>query len=240
MIHPLEDTEEITYAISTVPRKTNYIDFTIQDSGVERFSIFVGMKDYRYVDKYRQQHNLYIMPSSEWEGIESYNLTRKASYNYWRCLTMGRRTRGGLIVFEDDVKFAKGWKKRFDKALKEAKSIFKDNFMITLYVHTPMIPRGYHFGNTYEIYDTDSFFGTQAVYFTDRTRMAFAEYLKEKAIDKPGAPYDMELRMFCHSSGAKIVATTPSLVQHIGKESTGLGGFHQAAQFYPVLPESQE
>lgn len=237
----LEDTEEITYSISTVPRNTNYIDKTIAGSYTNKnFSIFVGMKDYRYVDKYRQQHSLYIMPSSEWEGIEDFSLSRRASYNYWRCLSMGRRTKGGLIVFEDDIQFALGWEKRFHKALVEAKKLFKDNFIITLYVHTPMIPRGYEFGNTYEIYDIDAFFGTQAVYFTDRTRIAFAEYLKRNAIDRPGLPYDMELRMFCHSTGAKIIATTPSLIQHVGLETTGLGGFHQAKQFFPVLPEAQE
>lgn len=236
-----EDTEEITYSISTVPRKANYIDRTIANSYTDKnFSIFVGEKDYRYVDKYRDRHNVYIMPSSEWVNIEGFDIARRASYNYWRCLSMGRRTKGGLIVFEDDIQFAQGWEKRFHKALAASKGWFGDNFVLTLYVHAPMIRRGYEFGNVCEVYDIDAFFGTQAVYFTDKSRMGFAKYLHDNAIKRQGAPYDMELRMFCHSTGTKIIATTPSLVQHVGRESTGLGGFHQAEQFFPVLPEAQE
>jgi GR25 family glycosyltransferase involved in LPS biosynthesis len=138
------------------------------------------------------------------------------------------KERKGLLIFEDDVIVARGWETRLHDTVRELEVTNQGGFVLALYTAYPFTPAQGHF---YAPYPAKRFFGTQAMYYPEAIRRGFSEYLRANGVDRHVLPYDLLLRAYVQSHGISLYATVPSLAQHVGEISTGLGGPSQGGHF---------
>lgn len=146
---------------------------------------------------------------------------RDSQYNYSVAL---RQTTDGLII-EDDVKLCR----KFDQYLDKIKSdIPTKRYALALYSCYNW--NGYSDYEHIAKYPIDMFYGTQAMLYDIETARGFGEYLAQN-IGKE--PYDLALKTYIREIDPEVVlyATTKSLVQHMGVNTTGLGYHHQCFNF---------
>jgi hypothetical protein len=235
----------IDYAITTVQRPGGYIHKTMASLGPDLpLRLVVGCPDASYLDAYRCHPQVEIMdlPASQWEEMQKYKVHRRASWNYWRTLVLGakRSPCRGLAIFEDDVKLARGWRARLGATISRLESIAGTNFVLALYIARSGRPEARCVARSFQRYDIDNFWGTQGMYYTDSLRLAFANYLKAEGVDKFRIPYDILLKEFLKRRNIPLFVAVPTLVQHIGMVSTGLGNFHNTEWFADRLQRLSE
>lgn len=220
--------------IMTVARDQPYIYETLASLGPDcPVRLVVGSPDADYLDRYRSRPHVTIVEAApqEWEAIQGAGLHQRASWNYWRCLTRGGPAQGGLLIFEDDVRFARRWRTRLRQTVRALEAAHGQDFVLALYAPHDFVRDAYHRGQLFAEYPVPWFYGTQGMYFPAGVRAAFAAYLKRNGVDAFRVPYDLLLKDFLTERRVPLFATVPSLVQHTGVQTTGLGSFHQAAGF---------
>ena len=190
-----------------------------------------------------------LISSPDWAHFQNSSVHHRAVWNYWRSLTLGPKNlrRDGLLVFEDDVIPAQGWQRRFNDTVKQIEAQFGTRYVLALYRGRFSQSRTFYnsFRRTlsdclypeeqrayYASYPIGQFWGTQAMYYPEEIRIAFAEYLKINGVDAYRRPYDLLLKDYLETYGVPLFTTVPSLVQHIGEIGTGVGWkFHSARKF---------
>lgn len=139
-------------------------------------------------------------------------------YNYAQTLL---HTKEGLIV-EDDVQVSKNFCTHINEV---EKLIAEENSVVALYSFQPA-------GNDRKIELIEipvyNFRNTQAMMYPVDVAKAFGQHILNNLGKEP---YDHALRTFCRKNGLKLFATNYSLVQHIGRVTTGLGYHHRAKNF---------
>ena len=73
------------------------------------------------------------------------------------------------------------------------------------------------------------------MYYPEAIRRHFTEFIRSNGVDCYRVPYDLLLKEYLATEHIPLFATIPSLVEHIGTVSTGLGVFHKAGQFREVI-----
>lgn len=224
---------KLACAVSTISRPHDYLHSLLsQIRTAGPVHLVVGNPDRSYVQRYEgnYQYRIVEMTEADWAPFKESKVHHRATFNYWRCLDAGRRHSPdlGLLVMEDDIVPAKGWLARLANTVRQAEDRYAGRYIMALYTAYFLVPYG---SALYAIYPTRDFYGTQAIYFPSEVRDGFADFLQERGVEKNQAPYDMLLKDFAVESRTPILATTPSLFQHVGAESTGLGGFHKARNF---------
>ena len=237
---------DIDINVMTVSRPENYLMHTLNSLNPDwdpnhifhKANLVYGSPERSYLDRYEGTYEIIGFPQEEWDFIQDKDLRQRASWNYWRCLTQGIKHNNGVIVFEDDVKFAKGWRKRLEKTIDQIERLYAQDYVLSMYACYPF--SGYRHGLLYENYSIPGFYGTQGMYFTEKTRLGYGEYIKQYGVDSYHTPYDLLLKEYLNKNHIKLFATTPSIVQHMGANTTGLGHFHQATYYLEELPEANE
>ncbi len=139
-------------------------------------------------------------------------------YNYVETLL---HTKDGLIL-EDDVRVSK----KFMQYLNEVEKLVPDEkSIVTLYSLKQWSNSG-----RFELIKlaASHFRNTQAMLYPVPVARAFGQHI----LNHFGAePYDHALGTFCRQHGIKLFAVNYSLVQHIGKITTGLGFHHQSRNY---------
>lgn len=226
----------IDLIISTVCREENYLDATLKSLNTDQpinintpLSLVVGSPDTTYLNHHQSCPGVTVveMGPNIWAWIKNNSVFHRASWNYYRCLTQCVRGTRGALIFEDDVQFAHGWRPRLDCTLTTLEERYGTDFVLAVYAPLEL---AFH-GQLYAEYPRRRFFGTQGVYYPAKTRDRFAKYLKAHGLVANKKGYDYLLRDFLLQADLPLFATTPSLVQHIGKKTTGLGVWHQAPGF---------
>ena len=142
-----------------------------------------------------------------------------------RSIFPGRGACVGRLVFEDDVKFATGWRDRFLQTLDELYTAHGPHFILSLYSPHDAVNSAWLETEQLAVpYATAAFMGTQGVYFPEPVRRDFADYLRIYGVDDNLMPYDCLLENYCEQCQVPLFATVPSLVQHVGVQTTGLSG----------------
>ena len=247
--------DKMTVAVCTLSREGNYLEDTLSSLTHERpfradrpVFLVLGSPASAYVAHYRQVSGVSLvdMGPSTWAWIENLALRRRATWNYYRCLTQPAGGAGGTLVIEDDVRFARGWLPRLAATVAALKESAGD-FALSLYCPWDFPRAAYLEGRLYAEYPLERFYGTQAVYYTAKTRQGFAAYLKKHGVVANREPYDVLLWQYLSEAGLPLFAAAPSLVQHRGTQSTGLGVWHDAPSFQedvtgplPETPRSAE
>jgi hypothetical protein len=90
----------------------------------------------------------------------------------------------------------------------------------------PTLSRGKH----YYSYPAHWFYGTQCCIYTRQVASDLADFISLHGTLKNDAPYDILAKeYFC--AWQNVYTTHPSLVQHVGWTSSGLGAMHQSPAF---------
>lgn len=228
--------DEINLVITTVCREEKYLDATLTSLSSEYpirrdqpVSLVVGSPVTTHLNCYRSQPGIVVVEMGQyaWDWIKNNSLRQRATWNYYRCLTQCIGERGTLIL-EDDVRFACGWRVRMDRTIATLESRLDSRFMLTIYDPWKCDPKG---NCLYAEYPRARFTGTQGVYYPANMRQGFAQYLKVKGVIRNKNHYDYLLRDYLIQEDIPLFATTPSLIQHMGRNTTGLGAWHQAPGF---------
>jgi hypothetical protein len=229
----------IDVAIMTVSRPTPYIYKLIDSLGAQfPLRLVVGSRDIGYLKRYRSSPFIKIVRPgiTEWWRFKKRIVHHRASWNYWRTLTLGFKDpdRKGLLVLEDDVVPCQGWEKRFHETVRQIEARHDGLYALALF--DSIIPaRPKNDGGYYVPYLANIFYGTQAMYYPDAVRAGFADYLKQRGVDSYRTPYDLLFKEYARKEGVMLFSSVPSLFQHVGETSTGLGRFHQASDFHPII-----
>ena len=194
--------------------------------------LFVGSDDAEYLDLLHGNPRLTVhpMPAGDWAAIADWPVMRRFSYNYWRCLDHFAARGEGVCLCEDDVVYAEGFWGRLAEAVAEADASLGE-YVLALYSYwdfgaDPGLARGRHLA----AYPAASFFGTQAVYYTPGAAAAHAAHLRDRGLGDSQTPGDHVIRDLCVAR-QDLYVTRASLVQHVGRVSTGLGYFHASPSF---------
>jgi hypothetical protein len=243
----------IDISFSTVYRAENYLAATLESFAEDLpigpgnpIRLVVGSPDASHLMPYRTWPGVEIieMGPSVWGWIQNFALRHRATWNYYRCLTHNRLGRRGSLILEDDVQCARGWRARLEATIADLERRHGGDFVLSIYD-----PVGWQSDTNCCLcanYEPARFYGTQGVYFTAKTRAEFAKYLKRRGVVGNEGHYDQLLRDYALDTGQPIFACTPSLLQHRGHTTTGLGPYHHAPNFVddvrglPVCEERQQ
>lgn len=229
--------DKINLVITTVCREEKYLDATLTSLSSEYpirrdqpVFLVVGSPVTTYLDCYRSQPGIMVveMGPNAWAWIKNNRLRHRATWNYHRCLTQYAGGERGTLILEDDVKFACGWRLRLDITIAALESRYGSEFVLTIYDPYKCAP-----GESclYTEYPRERFTGTQGVYYPAGVRQDFAKYLRTTGVIANKNHYDYLLRDYLLQEDLPLFATTPSLIQHMGRNTTGLGVWHQAPGF---------
>lgn len=235
--------DSIDVVITTVPRPAEYVHDLVSSLSPLPVHLVAGAVECDYLKRHEGNYRIRIVPPkpADWERIRTKGVHHRACWNYWRCLVTPARasTRKGLLVLEDDVRPAQGWDSLLQLTIAEVEArIGGAGYVLALYVPIRCLPISSIPAAHYTKYPVRRFFGTQAMYFPERVSRGFAQFLKSNGVDRFRRPYDLLLREFVLNTGLQLLATVPSLFQHVGRVSTGLGGFHQSPYFREVATEN--
>lgn len=229
--------DKINLAITTVCREEKYLEATLKSVSSEYpirsdqpLFLVVGSPVTTHLDTYRTQPGVAVveMGPNTWAWIKDNNLRQRATWNYHRCLTQCTGGERGTLLLEDDVQFARGWRERLDKTIVVLESRFGLRFVLTIYDPYGWQPKEHCL---YADYPHEHFTGTQGLYYPAKMRQGFAQYLKVKGVIRNKNHYDYLLRDYLIQEDIPLLAASPSLIQHMGRKTTGLGTWHDAPGF---------
>eukprot|EP00741_Cyanophora_paradoxa_P005572 tig00000911_g5402.t1 len=180
------------------------------------------------------------------------HIRKRATFNYHRCLAVPRPPGAGVLVLEDDVVVREDFLLHLSTIAREIKALHGPRFVLSVYCpwHAPgpffPVPRSGSSSPPFAYPSVDfgdgsawvaasrfmpyprEFYGTQAIFFSDAVVDGMAAFMLQKA-KVPSAfdrtPYDHLIRHYCNANDIPLFATTESLVQHVGRRSTGLATF---------------
>lgn len=231
---------KINLAISTIWREKDYLDATLSSLAIEypRSSqqpvcLVVGSPVTTHLDCYQSQPGVSIieMGPTTWAWIKDRYTHHRATWNYYRCLTQPVAGARGTLVLEDDVRFARGWCARLDATLVALEERYDSNFVLAVYAAWFSALKIRRPGQLYVEYPWGMFCGTQGIYYPADVRQGFAKYLKVHGVVANEDHYDKILRRYLIQSGTPLFATTPCLIQHMGKTSAIETPWHESADF---------
>ena len=210
-----------------------------------RFQVLVGNAQTDYVQPQTLAHALgtplaqrlqiHPVPQEEANFMRAhFAVHRRAAWNYARALLSYRGVRG-LLVVEDDVQWARNAVEKLEWWLDGRRLP-----VITLYNRRgdPYVPEATR-PRTRDLITAAAerskmvFECTQAMYFDASITQALGNYILLRLHEKP---YDLLLGDFVRNHRLMLGTAYPSMVQHLGAETTGLGDFHQSACFVDPIP----
>lgn len=215
-IHEVKRHDGMQVAFMTIQRAENYIEKTLASCcrnatvrpGIE---IYCGSSTSNHLPL--RDEVVGITPFRDWDGMKPHvNHTLNYARTLLHCGT----------IFEDDVAFCPAWDSLLRRLIDTIARSHKD-YVLALYSCYPWDP-----GEPWREYPVDKFYGTQGMHFSRKVRTELAAHLL-KHIGKE--PSDMLLKSFCKENKIPLFAVSRSLVQHMGKVTTGLGSYHQTMNY---------
>jgi hypothetical protein len=241
-IHHGPQLKIIDYRVLTVARPVPYIGRLLARLHPDLpVTFLVGSPAGEYLGEWRSNPSFeFLFPEdNEWLSLKEHSVHHRASWNYWRALTLGRSAlcRKGVVVFEDDILPVINWEAQLYGAMAEIEAFYDGPFLLALYAGQPQLEA---LRLPYRIapYPSEVFYGTQALYYPEAVREGFSQYLKNNGVDAFRIPYDHLLREYLILTATPAFLMVPCPVQHIGEISTGLGVYHKSTSFTDVTPQT--
>jgi hypothetical protein len=237
--------DELRIAIATVPREPQYIHGTLASlfasdpyvHGVAGLHLLVGAPGEDYLDSYRHHRRIHIEPLSEIDARRSaaWTVHRKACLNHYRCLSLSLGEARGLCVCEDDVVFCDGFVEKLLATVREMEEVHGlRRYLLACYVPYRLDEPALHRGKRFASYPAHGYYGSQCMYYPREVLAELAGKMDAEGVESPLQPADMIVKDFGIAIDG-IYGTTRSLVQHVGRQTTGLGGFHASPTFEGVV-----
>jgi len=238
---------DIQLVILTVPRKPEYVHSTLasifaSDPLVHKLppiQVMVGDGDGGYLDCYRQHSRIDVRPLEEPESkrILGWGPHRRMCHNYHRCLTVPLGRAKGMCVCEDDIVVCDGFISRLLATVEEMEGAHGlRKYLLACYAPYRLgVEPAYRRGRYFASYAAESYYGTQCMYYPAAVLDELADHMRRFGVDEHRAPADMLVKEYGIAING-VYGTVKSIAQHIGRQSTGLGGFHAAPTFGEELP----
>jgi glycosyltransferase involved in cell wall biosynthesis len=224
------DIARIPIVIMTAPRAEPYLDRTLASLAPRRLiTLMVGGPDAGYLRHYGGDPLIRIVVPSpgDYARVAGTAVHRHSAWNYWRCLGVGEGERR-LLIFEDDVRFARGWEATLAATIGRVERHHADYVLSLYYPYPGEDDEGAGFVG----YPKPKFYGTQGILFAGRALAGYRDYLRARGVEEWTIPYDWLLRDYTIERDIPLLAAMPSLVQHIGAVTTGQSDrFHTAPCF---------
>ena len=245
---PSEKDKRIAVLI-TVARPVPYVHRLLQslyDTGFHirypKLHIVAGGPDTTYLDPYRGKdgyeiHEMSAVEKDLWG--EMGGLPRCAFGHYRMLRLIEDYDWEEALLIEDDIIFARGWHQYLGSILPEIREAHGDQFMLALYQHH-MCKVEYEQGHRWYPLKSDLYYGGLAELHTRESVKGLPEYLWRTSM-KGTMASDFATGKHLRRRGITLLATAPSLVQHIGEVSvSGISGaFHKAEFFREIVVYSQ-
>ncbi len=199
-------------------RPTNYIHRIFNSIGEDiKIHLFIGSENSDYVDKYISWPNV----SMTKVVCESSDVLLNQFLNYQNALTNGYvENDEGILIFEDDIKFAKGWLARFHQSVSNLKSQCSNNFALTLFTSTTVCKNSEMPANHYTLFpDLNAFWGTQGMYYPNSVREKILKYFSTVSHSNI-INYDILVRQALIKENIPLYVCIPCLIDHVGFNST--------------------
>jgi hypothetical protein len=250
----------VATAVVTVPRLEGYIHQTIrsfEETGyfdcpeVHPLRLVVGALDASHLAPYRDRPDHFVIDELNHEdasriGFQLLGVKPRCAFGHYRAmkgLLALEESWEAALICEDDIRFAKGWRKYLDRIVEEVKERFGNRWMVTMYRLDHCLQTGvstqYRQGHKWlRLPAEEQFWGAQAILYSREALAVFPDCLLKNCIRKFVQPNDITIGQFAALHGIPIIATAPSLVQHIGGKTTGQSEwFHQAECFMESVEE---
>ena len=224
-----------TIVICSSPRKENYIHRLLGTINENiKIHFIVSGNDTEYLSQYSKSPNIFITSVS----MDSSNSLVRQFINYKHCLSDGYvNGERGIFVIEDDVKFAGGWRARFDTIVSALELKHGDKFVFSVFTSDTMcrndsLPDCHYL----EHKNVRAFHGTQGMYYPNTVRNMIMDYfstVKESEITN----YDVMIARELSKKNIPIYVAIPCLINHIGFKSTWspINSTPVATIFHPVI-----
>ena len=233
--------EKINLVVTTVWRQENYLESTLNSLSSDQsissdfpVSLVVGSPEITYLERYLSQPGISVieMGPHTWAWIKNNLTLHRATWNYYRCLTYPVGGTRGTLIFEDDVQFARGWRTRLENTLFALEKTYGSDFVLALYTPSVSALKENAISSLYINYPYDRFFGVQGVYYPAKIRQSYTKHLKLHGVVGNEDHCDVILRKYLRQFNIPLFATSPSLIQHIGKTSEIQNRWHKASNFF--------
>jgi hypothetical protein len=230
----------IEYTILTAPRQPDTLSLTIRsltETGFfkrpENLPVrLVAGSPHCNLDLYddsRFEIDLMSRREASRFNFSSADATTRALFGHRRALRAEGKAEFRLVL-EDDLRFAEGWMERLNKILRAAQEEYGDRFLLSLYLPGPETEPidAYNSGSHWIRYPHLGFFGSQAILYPASVR---EDFMRATASCADTWPHDMALGRTLLRLGIPILATAPSLVQHVGLADGLTRPPHESASF---------
>jgi hypothetical protein len=174
-----------------------------------------------YLNKYRYKPFYKIVEQDYLQMPRHINM----NLNYFRVF-LHYQQNTELITVEDDVIFTTDW---FQKLQLTREQIPHPSYLLSLYRPGPIESAA----PFVEINHTD-FSCSQGLFYYNIPIGELMTYVYKYGVDKYIDNIDLLMGRFLRQRDIPILATNPSLIQHIGSVTNGISGhFHQSESFRP-------
>lgn len=240
------------YAVVTIPRPKDYLGQTLKS--LERSGFFDQPENLPlhliaacpddshlapYVDDPRfEVHRLTPDEAAVWATLGT-----KPRCAFGHYITMGRmleREWDELLVFEDDVKVARGWMEYLEKVIPDVRATaLPDKWVLSLYSFTaPRLRMAFMTGKRFLPVPLHKFWGTQGNVYPRSVVVGYRLYLLDICIRQQREAVDVALIWFGNDHDLAFFTLVPSVVEHMGDMTTGQSDhFHRAIAFFDPVRE---
>jgi hypothetical protein len=225
--------EDISLVVMTAPRKAPYLFQTLESlfrsgSSVRQLGELVIAADEVELNwlrdlPHREAWRVVPLTEREAEQDKDFWMHRRAARTFVRCLRSASARTRGVMVCEDDLIFAPGFVERLLACLNqmEASRVHQGILAVySLHHHPATTEKGAE--RTFRRYEDSAFYGCQCMLYPRRWVLPLVRYVEQHGVESPRAPFDLLVGEFCQER-RNLYAIQPSLVQHAGDFSTGLG-----------------
>jgi hypothetical protein len=123
------------------------------------------------------------------------------------------------LIVEDDVEFRPDWCALLAAAIARSRELCGGRFFLACYCPHVLV------GDRVSRYRESMFFGTQAQYVPPEMRASLADYIARWLTE---TTVDLLIAEWCRAEDVTLLATVPSLVQHVGRVSSLGDAFHRS------------
>ncbi len=230
----------LAIAVVTAPRMEDYLATTLESiasTGVSKVTVFSGSPDYPQL-LHRESAEVCVKLfdpdepySARWTIL---GVKARCAFAHRRALHLMCESDPAwqeLLILEDDVRLSQGWYSYVLPILKQLRNQHGDRWLLTLYRIQEGTRQAYLDGGRY-FRIAPPFWGTQGVIYPRTLAREIVRILDERCLQQFILPVDDTIGQYCADQGVSMYATAPSLVQHVGRLTTGQSlEFHVASFF---------
>ena len=198
--------------------------------------LMVGSSDAAYLDDYHHHGQVQVLPMNEtlWRTVRGCCVHHRLVHNYYRCLSMDIGAARGLCICEDDLRFRDGFLAMLLETIDELEAEHQRYILSAYSAYDLDRVAAFNRGRLYCSYG-QPFYGTQCVYYPRTVLPELAEFFDRHGVQAYSEPADLLIGHF-DQKHRMLYATRCSLVQHIGRRSSGVGWYHVSPSFQRSWP----